>query len=350
MRTEKLLQLFVSFALTGLFGWWAFRDTRWSELWASLGSAHYLWLLPNLALLTAVHVLRALRWGYLLSGLERLPFRALNQATAVGNMLFLLLPLRLGEFARPVLISRHSRIRPSAAMASVVLERIIDGVAIALLLEVALLFLPGEGEPLRWVRWGTHLMLAGFLGLVGFLLVARWQEERVVGLLRQVLGRVSPALAGKVAGMVETFVGALRQMPERPQALAALFHTVGIWVLNALAILALARAFDCANATGACVPLRMSLFESLLVLGVTVLGGMIPAAPGMAGTYQASVRASLSLFLPAAVVSGTGLAFANVMWLSTTLHQLLLGLAFLLLEPVSLRQVRTLEASVAETP
>lgn len=346
----KVLQLFVSFSLTGLFGWWAFRDTRWSELWASLRSAHYVWLLPTLVLLTVVHVLRALRWGNLLSGLERLPFRALNRATAVGNMIFLLLPLRLGEFARPVLISRHSRIRPSAAMASVVLERIIDGVAVALMLEVALLLIPGDGELLRWVRWGTHLMLAGFLGLVGFLLVAHWQQERVVGLLSGVLGRVSPALARKVTGMVETFVGALRQMPPRPQALAALFHTVGIWFFNGLALAALAQAFGCANTTGACVPLRMSLFESFLVLGVIVLGGMIPAAPGMAGTYQASVRASLALFLPAAVVSGTGIAFANVMWLSTTLHQVVLGLVFILLEPVSLRQVRTLEAGAAETP
>jgi uncharacterized protein (TIRG00374 family) len=328
-RGRAAARLLLSFGLTGLFGWWAFHDLRWADMWASLRTANFLWLVPHVVLLQCVHWLRALRWGSLLSGLERVPFRVLNEATAVGNMLFVLLPLRLGEFARPVLISRRSSIRASAALTSVVLERIIDGVAVALLLEGTLWWLGDATETLRYLRWGTHLMLAAFLGVWAVLLLAYWQRALAVRWVRLGLGRVSPGLAERVAGLMDSFVGAVRQVSGPRQFLSAVAMTVAIWVVNGLAILVLAYAFDCAGETGACTPLRLDVFQSFVVMGVTVLGGMIPAAPGQAGTFQAGVRVSLSLFVPTAVLIGTGLAFANVMWLATMLHQVALGLLML---------------------
>jgi len=332
-------RLLLSFGLTGLFGWWAFHDLNWADMWASLRTANFLWLVPHVVMLQCVHWLRALRWGSLLSGLERVRFRALNASTAVGNMLLVLLPLRLGEFARPVLISRRSSIRASAALTSVVLERVIDGVAIALLLEGTLWWLGDSTETLRYLRWGSHLMLAAFLGLWGLLLLAYWQRALAVGWVRRGLGWLSPALAERVAGLMDSFVGAVRQVSGLRQFVSTALYTVVLWVINGLAILVLAYAFDCSGETGSCTPLRLDAFQSFVVLGVTVLGGMIPAAPGMAGTFQAGVRVSLSLFVPPAVLTGTGLAFANVMWLATVLHQVGLGLLTLARGTVSLDEM-----------
>jgi len=335
-RRGALWRLLPSLLVTGLIGGWAFRDTHWAELWTSLRSANPLWWVAHVALLQAVHVLRAWRWGGLLSGIERVRFQHLNEATAVGNMLFVLLPLRLGEFARPVLIARRTTIQASAALASVVLERIIDGVAIALLLEVTLARLDDGSATLRYLRWGSHLMLAGFLGLWSLLLLAYWQRALAVGLVRRCVGWLSPRLTERVAGLVDSFVGAVRQVSGRKQFLSTALLTVGIWVVNAVAILVLARAFGCEGAVGECSPLSLDVFQSFVVLGVTALGSMLPAAPGMAGTFQAGVKVGLSLFLPAAVVNGTGLAFANVMWLSTLLHQVALGALMLVLGSVRL--------------
>jgi glycosyltransferase 2 family protein len=335
-RRAWLLRMVPGLLLTGLIGGWAFRDTRWAELWASLLAANFLWLVPHVALLQVVHMLRAWRWGSLLSGMERVPFRHLNEATAVGNMLFVLLPLRLGEFARPILISRRSSIRASAALTSVVLERIIDGVAIALLLEGTLAWVGEDSATLRYLRWVSHLMLGGFLGLWGLLLLAYWQRALAVGLVRRGVGWLSPSLAERVAGLMDSFVGAVRQVSGPRQFLSTVLLTAAIWAVNALALVALARAFGCEGAAGGCAPLSLSTFQGLVVLGVTVLGSMIPAAPGMAGTFQAGVKVSLSLFFSEAVVNGTGLAFANVLWLATLLHQVALGAAMLMLGAVRL--------------
>ena len=45
---------------------------------------------------------------------ERVRFRSLNDASAIGFMMLLVLPFRLGEFARPFLIAQRSSIRRSA--------------------------------------------------------------------------------------------------------------------------------------------------------------------------------------------------------------------------------------------
>jgi uncharacterized membrane protein YbhN (UPF0104 family) len=62
---------------------------------------------------------------------------------------------------------------------------------------------------------------------------------------------------------------------------------------------------------------------------VLVVGVMIPAGPGMIGTYQGAIVVGLSLFLPAEVVATSGVAYANVVWAAQIGQVSLLGLLFL---------------------
>jgi glycosyltransferase 2 family protein len=327
---KRVLKLAGSIAVTIAFMGWAFRDTRWSEQWSSLRAAHYLWLLPYLLILTAIHVTRTLRWGCLLSGLEKVPFRPLNDASAIGFMMLLVLPFRLGEFARPFLIAQRSSIRRSAAMPSVVLERITDGVFIALLLRGLLFFVPRDAPDVRLVRIGANVMFSIFFGGLLFLLFAAWRHDAAVGMVRAAVGWASPRLAEKMADIVDAFVGALKQLPAPLQLAAFCGWTVVYWGLNGFGMwLVASRGFD----------LPLTLFQGYVLLGVLVVGVMIPAAPGMMGTFQAAVRVGLALFLPAELVRGPGLAFANVLWLCQTGQQILFGLVFLSLDKVSFRDV-----------
>jgi len=336
---KRLLKFLASVSLAFLLGWWAFRDTNWQEQWQSLRSANYWWLIPYFAILLMIHVFRTLRWGNLLSGLERVRFRQLNEAAGIGFMMLLLLPFRLGEFARPFLIAQRSSIRKSAAMTSVVLERIVDGISLAVLLRVLLFFVDDDSEAVRFARWGANGMFAVFAGGLLFLLFASWHQQEAVALVRATLGRVSPKLAVKAAGVVDTFVGALRHLPRGWQLVSFLFFTVGFWGINGVGMYILGRAFDCSGATGACVPLKLTLFQTYVVLCVLVVGLMIPGAPGMIGTFQAGVKLGLSLFLPPAVLNGTGVAYANVMWLCSAGQQVLLGVIMMGLGSVSFREV-----------
>ena len=74
-------------------------------------------------------------------------------------------------------------------------------------------------------------------------------------------------------------------------------------------------------------------------MGLVVVGVMIPAAPGNVGTFQAFVKLGLALFLPAALVNGPGLAYANVLWLCQVGQQVLLGIVFLSIDQLSFRDL-----------
>lgn len=336
---KRASKLGLSLLVTLLFSWWAFRGTDWAQQWNSLRTANYLWLVPYVAVLLAVHLCRTLRWGALLSGIERVPFRALNEASAIGFMMLIVLPFRLGEFARPLLIAQRSGVRRSAAMTTVVLERIADGISVAVLLRVLLFFVPGDSTQLRLVKAGANVMFAIFAGGLLFLLFALWQQARAVGLVRATVGRVSPGLADKVAGVVDSFVGAMRQLPGPAGITWFCLFTLGYWGLNGAGMAMLAQAFDCGQAGPGCAPLTLSLFQGYVVMCVLVVGVMIPAAPGMMGTFQWAIKTGLELFLPAVVVNASGIAFANVVWLSQTVQQVALGLLMLSFSQFSFRDL-----------
>ena len=63
-------------------------------------------LLAYVGVLLIIHLLRTVRWGILLEPLGHVGFKRLNSASAIGIMLLIVLPLRMGEFARPLLIAR----------------------------------------------------------------------------------------------------------------------------------------------------------------------------------------------------------------------------------------------------
>lgn len=315
----KWLKLAFGVLVTLGFGYWAFRDTNWSEQWDSFRAARVEWLLAFAGLMVAAHFVRTLRWGALLSGIERVRFWPLNQASGIGMTLSLVLPLRLGEFARPYLLSRVSRVKASEAMLTIVLERILDGIFVAVSLRALLFFVESDSKLLPWVRGASTIMFLIFSGGLGFLLFALWQRERAVRLVRATLGRISMKAAELAASVVDNFIGAMRLLPPPRQRLLTLFYTAAFWAVIALSLVVLGRAFS--------VPL--TLFQCSVAVGVLVVGLLIPSGPGSLGTYQAAVLVGLSLFVGPETLHKEGVALANVAWGGSIVVQVAIGLALL---------------------
>lgn len=328
---SRWIKFAVSIAITAACLFWTFKDTHWEEMKNALLAANWVRLLVGYGLiLTVIHFARALRWGNLLSGLEKVPFKKLNEASAIGFMMLIILPFRLGEFARPFLIAQRSNIRRSAAMTSVVFERIIDGLIIAILLRVLMFFVPDDAPDIDRVRIGANLMFAVFFSGFVFLLIARWKHDLVVGLLRKTVGRVVPGITDKVVGIVDGFVGALKQLPDAKNMALFFVWTAVYWVANGYGMSFFAESFDCSGAAGlSCTPLTLTPFQGYFLLCVVIVGMMIPAAPGSAGTAQLAVLIGLGVFLPQVTVKSSGVAYANVLWIFQMLQQILFGVFFM---------------------
>ena len=140
MRLLKLtVRIVLSLAVSAVLMWLSLRNADLHAVGRAIASADPWRMLGYAAILLCIHVVRTVRWGILLEPLGHVGFKRLNSASAVGFMLLMVLPFRLGEFARPLLIARPppggrgATLRRSGAFASIVVERIVDGLAIGVL-------------------------------------------------------------------------------------------------------------------------------------------------------------------------------------------------------------------------
>ena len=222
-----------------------------------------------------------------------------------------ILPARLGEVARPYLLEQNSRLGLSAAMGSVVLERLIDASFLVALLAICL-------PALQLPDW----LLSSFQGFVFVLLSAvitvllgslpqfrRW--------LLQLLSRILPKrLSDFLTRTAESFYSGMQAMNSIKTLLATLAETLVLWAAALAAFLVLFRAMD----------LHLGLLAGITVLVLTCLGIALPAAPGFIGSYHYACVLALGLF---GVGKDTALAYAIIIHFLTLIVLVFMGLFFI---------------------
>ena len=330
MRAAKFaLRLALSLGVSALFVWLSLRNTDLRAVGRNIAAADPLRVFCYFAIMLCIHVLRTVRWGILLEPLGHVGFPRLNAASAVGFMLLILLPLRLGELGRPFAIAQPPkgggvRIPRSGAMASCVVERIVDGIAIGLLGIVALRMLgsTASGKYAAFARTASVGVAAGFGTLCVILVLVLVQHERTLRIARRLLAPVSPKLADRVVRMMDDFLGAIH-LGSGWKTAAFFGLTVLYWGANGVGLWILTGAFG----------ISLTALMAATVLAVQVVGVMVPAGPGMVGTMQYFTAIGVSLFYPAAIEAGPFAdrvaAFANTFWFLQFSVQVALGLTFM---------------------
>jgi glycosyltransferase 2 family protein len=340
MRAFKLtFRILASLAVSAVLMWLSLRNADLRAVGRAIASASPWRMAGYAAILLGIHLVRTIRWGILLEPLGHVSFKRLNSASAVGFMLLILLPFRLGEFARPLIIARPppgergAMLRRSGAFASIVVERIVDGLAIGLLGIVALRML-GNAATGRYAEFARHasvLVALGFFALCVAVTLAFFLRDRAVQLATVVLRPISPRLSERFASVLDAFISALH-LGSGWKSLAFFVLTGLYWAMNGLGLWLLAAGFG----------FHLDPLMVATILAVQVVGVMVPAGPGMIGTMQFFTQAGLSLFVPDAFTRGSEVAsraagFANTVWMFQFGVQVALGSIFMLLGHVSLR-------------
>ena len=124
----KRWQFWLGVLISALFIWIALRGLTLDRFWETVRAANYWWLLPGIAVYFVAVWARAWRWHYLLRPIQSVPTRAMFPITAIGYMGNNIYPARAGEVLRAVVLKRHHGISISAALATIIVERIFDGV------------------------------------------------------------------------------------------------------------------------------------------------------------------------------------------------------------------------------
>lgn len=286
--------------VSALLVWWTLHDVALRDVALHVRRARWGPFLGAVVLATGTFPLRTLRWRYLLKADgEALRWKPLWHATAIGFMANNLLPARAGELARAYAARRLAGVRFTAAVGSVAVERVLDGLVLAALLAGAIIWGGfGTGTAVGGVRLGRVALGAGLVFVpalaVAFALVHR--PQLALGAARRVFHRLLPARAAERGmSILEGLIGGLDALrsPRRFGLVTA--WSLALWVVSAASYWLGFVAFGLAAPPSAAL-----LLQSLIAFGVA-----LPSSPGFFGPFEAVSRATLSLYgiVPAQAVS-----------------------------------------------
>lgn len=245
-----------------------------------------------LGLIPVQVVLRAARWRLLLPGRadgSRPELTRVLPVLLVGYLGNVVMPARLGEVIRGALLARREGVAPAESFGSVVLERIVDVLTLAVLGTVAAIAVAAPGWMLTAALAAVLLAAVG-LAVAGAAGIAA--QRRGAWHLPGPLGRV-----GAVARVARQLAAGAR-IADRPSALlAAAALSLVAWFLDAALFWLVARSLD--------LPLVPA--GAMLVSAIAVLSTAIPTAPGYVGTFELAAVAAIGV---AGVSGDAALAFA----------------------------------------
>lgn len=297
--------------------YWALHEKDFPSIWESLKTAQYLWILPGIAVYFVAVYVRSWRWHYMLRPLKKIPTRTMFPIVCIGYMGNNIYPARAGEVLRAVVLKRREGVPISASLATVVVERIFDGVV---MLGFVFLNLPelarltgssGVVGGLN-IRDLTLIGAVAFFGaLLVFLLAAMFPKitERIVNAF---IDRFLPVkIREKTRGLALRFLSGLEALRSPTDALMIFLTTVIIWLLETGKYWLVMHAFP--------MIINVSFFALMLMNGIVNLMTTLPAAPGYVGTFDAPGIALLQAYgVNGNIATSYTLVLHMALWLPIT--------------------------------
>jgi hypothetical protein len=318
----KRWQVWVGLLVSAVFMWLALRGLQLERVTASLRAANYVWLLPAVAVYFVAVAARTWRWQVLLAPLKPVSLKDLFPVVVIGYMGNNVYPARAGELLRAYVLKRNEQVSISASLATIVVERIFDGLTVLLFVFTVL-----PSAQAQWNLPGSlqALIAAGsvlfFAALAAFLWLAARPASaaRLYGFL---IDRLLPqALRVRVRGLLDRFMTGLSALRDFRHVLMIFFTSLIVWLLETTKYWLVMHAF----------PFEVSFTTLMLMNGVVNLVTTIPALPGYVGTFDASGIAILLAFgVEQSVAAAYTLVLHAALWLPITL----LGVVFMLRQSI----------------
>ncbi|MEP6768703.1 MAG: lysylphosphatidylglycerol synthase transmembrane domain-containing protein [Acidobacteriota bacterium] len=312
---SRTAQVAISLLLAGILLALFLRQVRFRELAAALSSVSVGWLALSTAIAISTFALRAVRWTWLLRPVGKVPFLPAFAATSVGFAANNL-PGKVGEVLRPAFLARSRRLPFSPLLASIVLERVLDGVSVVVFFAFAMAVgLPRSGG-LQQLALPALFMITA----VGVVVFAVFQRARTEAFLDLVWGRLPERLQPRLRAFAGSFIDGFATLRDPALFLLVAAGSLAMWFVINVQVAVLFRAFH----------LPLPFPAAFVVTTFAVLGLMVPT-PGGLGSYHVAVQFALTYFygVPVATASAVALLAHAISFVPITL----IGLVFLLAAP-----------------
>jgi uncharacterized protein (TIRG00374 family) len=308
----KKWQFWVGVLISVGFMFWAFSKVEWGEFWSAVKQANYWWLLPGIAVYFVGVWVRAWRWHYLLGPIKQIPTRMMFPITAIGYMGNNIYPARAGEVLRAVILKRKEGVSVSASLATIIVERIFDGVVMLAFVFVnlpELAKLTGSSGFVGNIQQVAVIGTGVFLGALVIFLVAAMFPRLTMRIALWFIRFLPQRFHTRIIGLSNRFLDGLASLRSPLNVLMVFFTSVIIWLLETGKYWFVMHAFD----------FNVSFFALMLMNGIVNLATTIPSAPGYIGTFDAPGIAVLTAYgIDQATAAGYTLTLHVALWLPIT--------------------------------
>ncbi len=350
---KRLVQLLVVLAIGGGALWFALHEVDLAAFTAALRELDLVVFGVGIVCFLVLHLLRSVRWGLLVQAVQPgVRFRSYLSICSVGFMLINILPFRLGEFARPYLLYEREDVAFGSGMATVVVERVLDVLALGAIFLGVLVFadvpaysvqIAGRAEAFDVVIVARTAILGVLIpvGLAMTLLLVLGQ--RGIGFVEGIRDRLPDGLIRLPFNIAVRFLGtflvALRSLGSVRKAVPVVLWTAFLWLLNILSIYFTIRAFPFGEVIG--------FWAAATILVVICVALIAPAPPGFAGVFEFACAVALAVF---SIGPSEAAAFAVVLHASQFLLVTSVGMYFVVVDRISVRRLLDSLSAMREQP
>ncbi len=309
----KRWQFWLGMVISAVLLYFALQGFHLDEVWETVKSARYIWLLPGVGVYIIGVWVRSWRWHYLLRPVKKISTAAMFPIVAIGYMGNNIYPARAGEVLRAVVLKRRENVPVSASLATVLVERIFDGVVMLAFIFLNLSELAGlkqdsgfVGNIQQLALWGTVVFMGA---LLVFLLAAMFPKlsERI---LFSLVDRFLPEkIREKIKDVLSRFLTGLESLRSPREVMMIFFTSAVIWLLETGKYWFVMHAFN----------FEVSFFALMLMNGLVNLATTIPSAPGYIGTFDLTGIALLTAYgVSKEIATGYTLVLHAALWLPIT--------------------------------
>jgi uncharacterized protein (TIRG00374 family) len=330
----KRWQFWLGAGISALFLVIALRNLHLGDVWAEMRAARYGWIVPGVAVYFFGVWARTWRWDYLLRPLKRIPLQRLFPVVVIGYMGNNVYPARAGEVIRAYVLRRREGVSISASLATVVVERVFDGLVMLIFVFIGLPFTPMPGW-LQGMVIAASLLFFGALALFMTLAIkVEWAEVAYGWAIDYV---VPARFRAPVRGFADRFMTGLHSLRSGRGVLMIFVTSIVIWLAETVKYWFVMHAFD----------FSVPFWVLMLMNGIVNLATTIPSSPGYVGTFDAPGIEILSIFgVERNLAASYTLVLHAALWLPITL----LGFWYMGRESVSWRDFGQAEKSLVKQP
>ncbi len=339
------MRKYVKFAILLLFAvfifWFFGRNLDWKQVVESLSKAKAVYIISAALIICLGYLLRAKRWQVLLEPITETSLKELFATTTVGFTAVFIIG-RAGEIVRPMwLPMRDSRVRPSAALVTIGIERIFDLASIICFFAINLLWFsvpPGRETEFAYIEMIGFLMLAGVgFGFICLFVYQKISPKVIYWSERTLDNKYIPRKIYRIIiSILKQLAKSLEILQDWREIVSVTFWTIMLWLAIALPTWLVLLAFD----------LPLSFSDALFIMGWAAFGSIAPTPGGAAGAFHAATAGGL-IFLNVAPEQAA--AVSIVMHLVYFAPAVIFGLYYFLHGDISISRFKNLMSSDPET-